>query len=166
MPVSRGSGMTVLGFRYLALLGCAVSAGALAQGQPNADVPRATYIQVQDQEFGKMDADKNGQVTRTEVEAFQRAAAVAQSGARARALFSQLDGDRNGQLSFAEFAKAQDGPPQVNGQPLIAQLDANKDGQISLVEHRAGKLGYFDRIDTDKDGIVTTAEMKAAGVIK
>ena len=113
-----------------------------------------------------MDADKNGQVTRSETEAFQRAVAVAESGARARALFSKLDTDRNGQLSMAEFAKAQSGPPQVNGQPFVTQLDANKDGKVSLVEHRAGKLRRFDNIDSDKDGTVTAAEMRAAGVIK
>jgi len=113
-----------------------------------------------------MDADKNGQVTRTEAEAFQRSVAVAESGARARAQFAKLDADRNGQLSMAEFAKAQSGQPQVNGQPFVTQLDANKDGRVSLVEHRAGKLRRFDNIDADKDGVVTAAEMKAAGVIK
>ena len=119
-----------------------------------------------DQEFGKMDADKNGQVTRAEAEAFQRAIAVAESGKRLRAAFAELDADRNGQLSLAEFAKASSGPPQVNGQPFITQLDANKDNNVSLVEHRAGKLRRFDNIDSDKDGVVTAAEMKAAGVIK
>ena len=113
-----------------------------------------------------MDADKNGHVTRAETEAFQRAVAVAESGARTRALFSKLDTDRNGQLSIAEFSRAQSGPPQVSGLPFIAQLDANKDGQVGLVEHRAGKLRRFDHIDSDKDGVVTAAEMKAAGVIK
>ena len=33
---------------------------------------------------------------------------------------------------------------------------------MSLVEHRAGKLRYFDTIDTDQGGIITVAEMKAA----
>lgn len=33
-----------------------------------------------------------------------------------------------------------------------AQLDLNKDGRVSLVEHRGGKLAYFDKIDTDKEG--------------
>jgi hypothetical protein len=56
--------------------------------------------------------------------------------------------------------------PPADGRPLIAKLDLNKDGQISLIEHRAGKLSRFDQIDADKDGIVTVAEMKAAGVIK
>lgn len=143
-----------------------VAAAPLAAQASSTDVPRSTYIQVQDQEFGKIDADKNGQLTREEVEAFQRAAAVAQSGARARALFGQLDKDRNGQLSFAEFAATQGAAPQADGRPFIAQLDSNKDGRVSLIEHRAGKLVRFDSIDADKDGIVSAAEMRAAGVIK
>ena len=144
----------------------AMPAPSPAQPAGNGDVPRATYINVQDSEFRKMDADKDGQVTRVEAEAFQRADAVARAGQRARAVFSQLDSDRNGQLSFAEFAKTQSGAAQVNAQPFVAQLDLNKDGRVSLVEHRAGKLRYFDNIDTDKDGVVTAAEMKVAGVIK
>lgn len=151
--------------RYYLLCLVAASSGAFAQpAAPAASVPRAIYIQTMDREFGKMDADKDGQVTRAETEAFQRADAVARSAQWARSLFTQLDSDRNGQLSFAEFAKTQSGTPPVNGQPFIAQLDLNKDGRVSLVEHRAGKLRYFDNIDTDKDGTVTAAEMKAAGI--
>jgi len=143
-----------------------VATPALAQRAGGGDVPRALYIQTMDQEFGKMDADKNGKVTRAEVEAFQRSNAVAQAAARARAMFAQLDSDRNGQLSPAEFAKGVSATGKVNGQPLIAQLDGNKDGTINLIEHRAGKLAYYDRIDLDKDGVVTAAEMKSAGVVK
>ena len=134
--------------------------------QAGADVPRATYINVQDGEFRKMDADKDGQVTLAEVEGFQRAAAVASGQQRNRALFAQLDSDKSGQVSAAEFARLNAPAPPANGRPLLAQLDGNRDGRISLVEHRAGKLAYFDRIDTDKDGVVTGAEMRAAGVIK
>lgn len=149
---------------YLAAL---LSASAQAQ-QPAAsgDVPRAQYITVQDGEFRKMDADKNGQVTKAEVEDFQRLTAVASAQARNRQMFVQLDADGNGQLSPAEFAKVATPAGPVNGQPVIAQIDLNKDGQISLVEHRTAKLASFDRIDTDKDGIVTVAEMRAAGVVK
>ena len=156
----------VLKFLVLLLGLGAVSGIASAQAAGSASVPRAVYITTMDQEFGKMDADKNGQVTRSEAEAFQRAIAVAESGKRLRAAFAELDADRNGQLSLAEFAKASSGLPQVNGQPFITQLDANKDNNVSLVEHRAGKLRRFDNIDSDKDGVVTAAEMKAAGVIK
>lgn len=154
-------------FRLGLGMALAGTASALAAQAPaGSDVARAVYLKTMDQEFGKMDADKDGQVTRAEVEAFQRADSVARSGARARALFSQLDADRNGQLSFAEFAKTQSSNPPVNAQPFFNGFDANRDGRVTLVEHRAGKLAFFDKIDTDKDGIVNMAEMKAAGVIK
>jgi hypothetical protein len=33
------------------------------------------------------------------------------------------------------------------------------------VEHRAATVANFDRLDADKDGIVTAAEMKAGGIL-
>lgn len=152
--------------RYVTFGLSLIATGAVAQSSGSTTVPRSLFIQSMDQEFGKMDADKDGSVTRAEVENFQRVVAVANAAARARGLFARLDSDRNGQLSYVEFAKTQNGPPQVNGQPLVAQLDANKDGRISLVEHRAGKLIRFDQVDTDKDGVVTAAEMRASGTDK
>jgi Ca2+-binding EF-hand superfamily protein len=140
-----------------------VAGGAAAQ---SADIPRTEFLGVQDREFQKMDADKNGQVTRAEAEAYQRATAIARARATNQALFAQLDKDRNGSLSPAEFAALNAGAPQVDGRTFITQLDTDKNGQVSLVEHRAGKLNYFDKIDLDKNGIVTAAEMRAAGVIK
>ena len=139
---------------------------ALGQGAAPVDVARTMYIATQDAEFHKMDSDHNGQVTRSEVEAYQRITAVATARARSGAMFAGLDTDKNGQLSQAEFDRLVSGAPPVDGRPLVTLLDTNKDGQISLIEHRAGKLARFDQIDTDKDGIVSVVEMKAAGVIK
>lgn len=147
-------------------LGVTMCAPARAQVAGSENVPRATFLVQMDMEYGKMDADKNGRVTRAEIEAFERGVALGQARARAQAKFAELDVDKNGQLSLVEFGKLVTGAPAVDGRPLIAQLDSNKDGQISLIEHRAGKLSFFDRIDSDKDGVVSVAEMKAAGVIK
>lgn len=149
------------GATFAALLTSAASA-QVASG----DVPRALFITQMDQEYGKMDADKNGKVTRAEIEANDRAVAVASARARALATFAQLDTDHSGQLSQPEFLKLVTGMPPVDGRPLLGALDLNKDGQISLVEYRTGKLTNFDRLDTDKDGIVTVAELKAGGVGK
>ena len=149
-----------------AMLAATLAGNAVAQGAVTKDVPRTDFLTTMDQEFGKMDADKNGQVTRAEIEAYDRAVALGNARARAQATFVQLDSDKNGQISPVEFMKLVTAAPPADGRPLIAKLDTNKDGQISLVEHRAGKLSYFDLIDTDKNGVVTVAEMKAAGVVK
>lgn len=140
---------------------------ASAQGAPPAaDVPRTEFLKVMDQEFGKMDADKNGRLTRAEIEAFQRTAGVAEAAQRNRALFRQLDADRNGQLTAAEFGKLAITPPPPNAAPVLGQNDLNKDQQVTLVEYRTAKLANFDRMDVDKNGIVTVAEMRAAGLVK
>lgn len=129
-------------------------------------VPRTAFLANMDAEFRKMDADKNNVLTRTEIEQFQRMVAVYQAQARNRALFTQLDADRNGQLSPAEFAKLQTAPPPPNAAPVLAQADLNKDQSITLVEYRTAKLANFDRLDADKDGVVSIAEMKAGGIVK
>lgn len=163
-------GVLVSQFSLTAIVWLALASGAIAQTAPpsgtNDPVPRANFITTMDGEFRKMDGDKDGKVTRAEIEIFERGAALGQARARAQALFAELDADRNGQLSPAEFAKMVRSNAPVDGRPLLAKLDSNKDGAISLIEHRAGKLAFFDQIDTDKDGVVTVAEMKAAGVIK
>jgi hypothetical protein len=141
------------------------SLGANAAAQSLGPIPRATFLNVMDGEFGKMDADKNGEVTRAEVEGFQRAIAVVESGKRNRALFQQLDSDRNGQISPAEFSRMTP-PDAVNARPLIAQYDRDKNGRVSKVEYRSVKLLRFDTIDTDKDGVASVVEQRAAGLIK
>jgi hypothetical protein len=142
----------------------AVSASA-ALGQPAAPIARGQFLTVMDQEFRKMDADKDGKLSPAEVEAFQRATAVAEAAQRNRALFARLDADRNGQLSPAEFLKV-NAPAAIDPRPVFAQYDPNRDGIITLVEHRTVKLSRFDAIDADKDGVASIAEQRAAGLIK
>ena len=127
-------------------------------------IPRTQFISDMDVQFRKMDADKNGQLTRTEIEQFQRLTAVAEAQARNRALFAQLDADKNGQISPTEFSRATTPSTTANAQPMIARMDSNRDSQINLIEHRTATLANFDRLDSDKDGIVTPAEMKAGGI--
>lgn len=150
-----------------ALLGSAASGQAptapAARPGPPA-IPRTQFIADMDREFRKMDADKNGQLTRIEIDQFQKLVAVANARARNQGLFSRLDADRSGQLSPAEFAALVQPPPASNAQPVLTRMDGNKDQQVSLIEHRAATLANFDRLDTDKDGIVSAAEMKAGGI--
>ena len=144
-----------------------IMSGAAAQAQAPAGqaVPRAQFITTMDGEFRKMDKDRNGQVTRAEADAYQRAAALAAATQRARASFATLDRDRNGQLSFDEFFRlVPTDRISADGQRLIATMDSTRDGQVSLIEHRTATLANFDRLDADKDGVVSATEMKAGGI--
>lgn len=140
----------------------AAQAARPAQAAAARPVSRAAFLANMDGEFRKMDADKNGIVTRAEIEAFQRAVSVLQAQARNRALFARLDRDRNGYLSAAEFAALNAAPPAPNPGPMLGRFDSNRDQSISLIEYRTGTLANFDRMDSDKDGIVRPEEMRAA----
>ena len=144
------------------LLALAVASGSMAQSAP---LPRAQFITEMDGQFRKMDADKDGQVTRIEIEQYQKVSIVAASQARNRQLFAALDTDKNGQISPTEFLRVPMATPSANPAPIL-NFDLNRDGKVSLIEHRTGTLANFDRLDTDKDGNVSPAEGRAGGVIK
>ena len=92
-------------------------------------------------------------------------AALAATTQRARASFATLDRDRNGELSFDEFFRLVSADRiSADGQRLVATMDSTRDGQISLIEHRTATLANFDRLDADKDGVVSATEMKAGGI--
>jgi Ca2+-binding EF-hand superfamily protein len=152
--------------------GLIFAASALGQGKPASPAPaqqsqaivRAQFLAQMDTLFRQIDADKNGQLTRTEIEQHQQQSALAEAKARNRAQFVELDANKNGQLSPAEFAKLTPPAAAGNAGPMLAREDSNRDSQISLIEHRTSTLANFDRVDTDKDGVVTPAEMKAGGI--
>lgn len=142
---------------------CAGANAQVAQHAATKPLYRGQFIAQMDAEFRKMDVDKNGQLSRAEVEQSDREKAEALSKARNRAQFAELDTNGNGQLSPAEFARLTP-PAIVNAGPLLARMDGNRDQQISLVEYRVATVANFDRLDTDRNGVVSTLEMKAAGV--
>jgi Ca2+-binding EF-hand superfamily protein len=139
---------------------------ASAQDATVKPIPRARFIAEMDSQFRTIDTDKNGRLSRTEIEQYQTLTAAAEAKARNRALFAQLDANKNGQLNASEFAKLPTPTQAANAQPMLAQEDSNRDSQISLAEHRAATLANFDRLDTDRNGVVTAAEMKAAGIAR
>ena len=156
----------------VAMLAAGPAAIAHQAKQPKAQTPagpqpllRANFVAQMDAQFGKMDGDKNGQLNREEIEQFEKQKALADALAANEAWFEKLDTNKNGQLSATEFAKMVREPAAASAQPMLSREDGNRDGQISLVEHRVATLANFDRIDADKDGVVTPAEMAAGGVV-
>ncbi|MBA3512623.1 EF-hand domain-containing protein [Sphingomonas sp.] len=137
-----------------------------AQTRQPTPVPRAQFIADMDAQFKTLDGNGDRVVLRAEIETAQKRQAAAASLQRNRMLFEQLDKDRNGQLSAAEFRALATIQGKPDAAPLLSRFDTNKDGKIELVEYRAATQANFDRMDTDRDGIVSVAEMRAGGIIK
>ena len=150
--------------RILIGLGVLLAVPVPAQTAPEAALRRTQFIADMDAEFRKMDADRDDRLTRAEIERVQKIAAEAAAEARTRQVFEKLDVDRDGQLSPAEFARTNPLANTANATPMLTLMDSNRDQRISLVEHRAAKLVNFDRLDRDKNGVVTATEMKAGGI--
>ena len=123
------------------------------------DLPRADFIALMDADFKKRDLDGNGKATRAEVEAFTKRAAAAVAQEQNRELFQRLDIDKNGVITPAEFAALIPAPKFVDVSAEMTRFDSNRDQIITLVEYRTATLANFDRLDTDKDGILTPAEI-------
>jgi Ca2+-binding EF-hand superfamily protein len=129
-------------------------------------VSRADFLATMDAAFRKMDTNKDGVVTQKEIDAYHLANAAVREQALQRQLFAALDANHDGALSPQEFARLQVPVPAADDAPVLAQADLNHDGKVTLVEYRTAKLARFDAMDTDKDGVVSPAEMRAAGLIK
>lgn len=132
----------------------------LAQAGAVQSVARAKIVANAEAEFARVDTNKDGQMSRAEIEATQLAAITARVNARNKALFAQFDADKNGQITAAEFARASPAPkPDATS---VLRIDTNKDGQVSLAEHRNATIDTFTKIDANKDGLITGLEVKAA----
>ena len=95
-------------------------------------------------DFAAMDADKDGKVTKVEIEAFKAAR------------FAEADTNKDGGLSPEEMSVAHD--------TMMAKRKADRAAEMSQEEMpappRADKM--FDRMDADKDGAISQAEFDAA----
>ena len=155
----------------LSLLLASAASPALPQAAtaPKGPQPisRTVYMSRVDSTFGAIDTNKDGYTDKSEIEAFEAkalAARKAQMLKQRETAFRQMDKDKNGTLSLAEFnaAAAAAQTPKPNVTPQIARLDTNKDGKVSMVESRVPASAQFDRLDTNKDGILSVEEQAKA----
>jgi Ca2+-binding EF-hand superfamily protein len=149
---------------------------------PAKSFTRAEMIQKVQDRFAKLDSNKDGFVTKDEMEAAQ--AAMRERFAnrmqeRETAVFDRMDTNKDGSVSRAEFDAAhkamlahRGGKPQgamrgrgmhgAMAEGMFATADANKDGRISLQEATNAATAHFDSIDANHDGVLTRDEIRAA----
>ena len=142
-------------------LALTTSAAAFAQAGAIQSIPRAKVVANAEAEFKEVDANKDGQMTRAEIETFQLNSIMAAAAARNKAMFGELDTDKNGQLSATEFARLSSGKPKVDASGVLS-IDTNKDGKISTEEYRAPMLAMFNSVDSNKDGTISAQERSQA----
>ena len=90
-----------------------------------------------------------------------------QDAAAAR-MFGKMDTNADGKVTAAEMTAAKQnltGKKAEKGEMTAAEkikkVDTNGDGVLTADEHAAGAKSMFDKMDSDKDGYLTKAEVKA-----
>lgn len=140
----------------------------------NADgkLTKAEFDAGQRARFDKIDANRDGSITREERATHFKASAEARRAEATKARFADLDKDKNGQLSQSEFAA---GGASVDGKgpdrhrsggsmgdkPERVRADADKNAKISFADFSARGVEAFARADVNKDGTVIIAELQA-----
>lgn len=170
--------MTIFRFMVAGAL-MAVSSAAFAQKPPTLQVPsaqtpkpitRSAYLGNVETRFATIDKNHNGSLDKGELAAEQQRELQLAKNVMAQqfqAKFRQLDTNKDGQLSLAEFIAM--APPVRNAETpdqLIQKFDTNHDGKVSAEEFKAPEAARFDRADTNHDGIVTPQEDLAASARK
>lgn len=137
----------------LAGWGCAPG----GRGPMLARDPRAASSQVGEMQQNirlmlSFDANKDGQVSREELEA----------GLKAQ--FDAADTDHNGSLNLSEIQAENARRWQANGTASSPLIDWNMDGVVSLAEFSATALSVFAQLDRDRGGMLAGAELEAPRV--
>ena len=156
----------------------------MADANKDGNITRAEASAAATQLFAKMDANKDGKIDQED-----RAAMREQ---RQAARFDKMDANDDGSISKDEFGNRGDraaserpdgermagerGPRDgkrdgkgwggkrggKGGMGMMRDADTNGDKAISAAEFQAASTARFDRMDANKDGTVTKAEMDAA----
>lgn len=154
----------------------------MADANKDGNITRAEATTAATQHFAKMDANKDGKIDQSDREAM-RAQRQAQR-------FDKLDANDDGSVSKDEFSAPRDGGAMAGeagergprdgmrdgkrwggkrgghggkgGMGMMRDADTNGDKAISAAEFQTASLARFDKMDANKDGTVTKAEMDTA----
>lgn len=167
----------------------AAPASAQVAPQTGAGLTRADMETRVRANFARVDANRDGFVTREEaraVRASQRGERAGDRRARRERAFARLDANRDGSISRSEFleraATAERGDRRDRraerraerrvrvaerrgllrlGGKRFARFDADRDGRVSLSEVLTVRARAFERVDANRDGRVTRDERRA-----
>jgi Ca2+-binding EF-hand superfamily protein len=145
----------------------AVKTAQAAPARTPQPVSRITFVHGLDENFKKVDANGDGAITQSEIQAAQarsEQAVDAMLAKRRTDTFAKLDTNKDGVLSPAEFNAAMPigNRPRADSAQALAKLDTNKDKKVSPAEFRAPPLANFDKMDLNHDGTISVDEQKKA----
>lgn len=175
--MSLRSSLLILGGGLLSLSAVAIAQNpAPASGPAHKGPPanRAELRTMLEKHFDAADANRDGTVTPQERTAYR-----AQSRERMRDhVFARLDANKDGQISKAEFAALRPGGDHARGKghgegrphrgmmhgKMMGGGDfaAMRDKPVTRAQFVDAGLARFDRVDTDHDGKISSAERDAA----
>ena len=118
----------------------------------NGQVSKTEYNTMLAERFKRGDANEDGMITMTEMEKSRFARFLPEL---AEKIFEQQDVDNNGQISRGEMKDV--------GRQRFARMDDNTDGQITKKEFEAQIANErFVHMDANRDGMISKTEFKAA----
>jgi hypothetical protein len=97
----------------------------------------------------EMDADKDGTVTRAEIDAHEAARAA------------EIDADKNGTITVDELVAHHEKMRQQHMAERLKAMDQNGDGNVSLDEYEAARTWRMARLDRNGDGKIEPDEMQS-----
>jgi hypothetical protein len=137
------------GTLLLAGSGCASRGLDLLTEDPRAASSQVGEIQLNIRLMLSFDANKDGTVSREEVE----------SGLKQQ--FESADGDRNGSLNLREVQAENGRRWQANGTSSSPLIDWNQDGVVSFSEFAGTANSVFAQLDRDRGGVLSGTELEA-----
>ena len=157
---------TILAATAISLIPSAAFAQANAPAAaPAQTLTRAQLTQKIEADFKASDTNGDGKISKGEIQAaLQRRATQATTAMhqQQQAEFNKLDTNKDGKLTLAEYQAGSAitlRPEAVDRR--LQQLDTNKDNAVTTAEFRAVMLGEFDKLDANKDGVLSAQEAGA-----